>query len=78
MPTTAYRAHSGRDHPIIATMRIERETFAAALWARHGDELPCYIAERTGQQIVVGDVGDIDFGPGIAAHALIQINGIRQ
>ncbi|MCR5872268.1 MULTISPECIES: DUF6961 family protein [unclassified Sphingomonas] len=47
----------------------ERQTFTAALWAKHGDDLPRYIATRVGEQVTAGDLGGVGFWRDIAARA---------
>jgi hypothetical protein len=47
----------------------ERDTFAAALWAKHGDDLPRYVAIRLGEQVMADDAGGVAFWQDIAARA---------
>lgn len=56
----------------------ERETFTAALWAKHGADLPRYIAERIGEQAVAQDAGGVAFWRDIAARANAMMSAARQ
>jgi len=56
----------------------ERETFTAALWAKHGTALPVYVAARLGQQVAAGDAGGIAFWQDIAARADAMMRAPRQ
>lgn len=56
----------------------ERETFTAALWTKHGDDLARYVAARLGEQISAGDVGGMDFWKDIAERADAMMRAPRQ
>lgn len=56
----------------------ERETFTAALWSKHGADLPRYIAERIGELAVAQDAGGVAFWRDIATRANVMMSGTRQ
>lgn len=56
----------------------ERETFTAALWAKHGTALPVYVATRLGEQVAGNDPGGIAFWQDIAARADAMMQTPRQ
>lgn len=56
----------------------ERETFTAALWAKHGDALPVYVATRIGEFAAAGDQGGVAFWQDIAARADAMMRTPRQ
>ena len=56
----------------------ERTTFTAALWAKHGEDLPIYIAARLGEQVAAQDAGGIEFWRDIAARADAMVRSPRQ
>ena len=56
----------------------ERETFTAALWAKHGDALPAYISHQLGEFIAARDTGGAAFWKDIAMRADRMLRASRQ
>lgn len=56
----------------------ERETFTAALWAKHSNDLPRYVAARVGKQVMAGNTCGVEFWKDIAARADAMMRSVRQ
>jgi hypothetical protein len=73
------RSAAGFDLPGCSVItEAERETFTTALWAKHGDDLPRYVATRLGEQATAEDAGGVAFWKDVASRADAMMRSVRQ